>query len=235
MIQPYRYAVISSGFPSLAGLWARYKAELQAGADASAVTSLLDQSGNSRNSVATGANAVKRTGILNGKAIWDFTTNLANFTLPSMAAMTECEIFYITKPDASGGAGVGSQLHGMGNDGGQNSHIPYSDGANIYDDAFQSSRYNFAHSFTFTNYYCYNIQAKSGTNNFIHRLNNVAKRTTTAGTLVFRSAPYVGRHLVGNNYQGRIAEIVICSTVLTSPERTNLNAYFNAEYGLSIP
>jgi hypothetical protein len=220
MIQPYRYAVISAGFPTLAGLWARYKAELQAGADNSAVTSLLDQSGNARNSVSTAANAVKRTGILNGKAIWDFTTNVANYTLPSMAALT-------------GGAGVGSQLHGMGTSG-LNPHIPFSDGINIYDDAFQSSRYNFAHSFSFTNYYCYNVQAKSGTNNFIHRLNNVAKRTVTA-TPLFPTTPFIGRCNVGNNYAGRVAEIVICSTVLNSTERTNINAYFNAEYGLSIP
>ncbi len=229
------------GFPSSFSAWARFKANDQSEGNGSNVAQLTDQSGNARHGTQSDSAklAIMRTNVVNGKKVFDFTASAPFYELPDMSGFTQGEIFYILKCDLNDNTdGFSSGLGQFGTDT-QNSHYEYNDGS-VYEHFGLSARVNFTDSaFNTAVYHCYNVNVNATTLKAFQ--NNVSRASITLSgvptTKAFNSAPIIGGNRGGtylSNFNGRFAEIVICSTILTTQQRFDLHSYFNYEYGLSM-
>lgn len=243
MINPFLAKGGGVGFPTSFTSWARFKANDQSEGNGVLVTQLTDLSGNGRH--ATQANSSRhcsmRTGVVNNKKAFDFTPDvLAPFyELPSMSAFSQGEIFYILKCDTNDNPdGFTSGLSQCGSST-ENSHYEY--GADtIYEHFGLSARVNFTTPvFNTAAYHCYNCNVNLTT--FRAYQNNVSRANITLSsvptTKSFTPSPIIGGNQGGSyatQFNGRMAEIVICSTILTTAQRFDLHSYFNYEYGLTM-
>ena len=228
-------------FPSSFSPWARFKANEQAQGNGVDVTQLTDLSGNSRHGTQSDSArlAVMRTNAANGRKVFDFTASAPFYELPSMAAFSQGEIFYILKCDTNDNPdGFTSGLAQFGSST-ENSHYEY--GADtVYEHFGLSARVNFTTpAFNTAVYHCYNVNINSTT--FRAYQNNVSRANITLSgvptTKSFNSAPIIGGNRGGtysSQFNGRLAEIVICSTILTTAQRFDLHSYFNYEYALTM-
>jgi hypothetical protein len=218
----------AGGYPT-ALEWGKYEADSHTSiADGANATAWTDLSGNARNMGIGSTAPVKR--IVAGVHFWDFAPG-GWFTLPSMIALKQAEIFIVLKCDADPAAsGSTGRLWWMDGSTGDN-YYSYTDGK-IYDAWGAGSRTTYARAtdYTKTALHCYNV--KSTVEEYIVRINGHALNILANVSPVFNAAPLLGKAGVAGTFAGRVAAVYIFKRGLIGTERLAVEAAITTKYGV---
>lgn len=225
----------------LVGWW---KADDQAGADGSDVTSCTDSSGNGRTLTGSaGSVPVIRTGGLNGKKVFEFDGTNDSWAIPSLGSLTGAEVYVVIKLDTDPPASTAQSglYHISGAVSGEEVFFPYTNG-NVYENfgsaAWVGNTGNPSSDLS-TQYRLYNVTAVVG--EWTSRVDGVQHYTIAGPPSGFSisgggSGLHFGKSMpAGNFLDGRVAEWFIINRAATTGERSDVNAYLNDEYALSLP
>ncbi|MCE2895087.1 MAG: hypothetical protein LW721_11645, partial [Flammeovirgaceae bacterium] len=193
------------------------------------VNTWTDQSGNLNN--ATGVNGP--TYVLNGSAglpSINFNGTNQHYTVSSLAALTQGEIFLVSKINNDPPAAGQSGLWRLGNS--ANTHYPWVDG-NIYDEFGTNSTKNNIAAPPLNQLRIYNVRSAAG--NWANRLDGSALFSTGSNTVSFSATPWIARNAASNYFDGTMSEIILYNTVLNSAQRNIVENYLSSKYGVSIP
>lgn len=227
----------------VAGLVAWYKASSIAQADASAVSSWADLSGNSRTlSQATGANQpTYRTAIVGGKPVvrFDGTSDRmvtgVNISATAMAARPRAVFAVVANAAVSGSGGSYQHMVAFGIDSALrayelcsrvNSTVNWGTAYNAADQTAGESIIAGTGDIVGSLY--------SGTQDLLYR-NGTLKATKTV-TLNTGAGPlYVGSYLDSAQWgQFDLAELIIYDASLTTDQRDAVETYLGSEYGIAV-
>ena len=209
------------------GIYLQYKADALVGyADGDLVNTWNDSSGNGRHATGGGGpsgaavGGIYKLNILGGKPCVQFPGGARSYTLPDLSSLTAGEVFILWKiTNINGGYNFGSGFAG-GN------LYPYNDG-NIYDNFGSTSRHDaIPPAVPVSEFHVYNVSSIAG--EWIARHNATILRTE-GNTVGFSATPYLGDSGSALTV-GYVAEVILYSRKLTSPERADVLAYFNGKY-----
>jgi hypothetical protein len=222
-------------FPELTNLVLRLKAEMESLADNDPVATATDQSGEGNDFTAAGAaRPTFKAGIVNDKAVYRFDGTNDVLTGPDFASgFTAGEVFVVVKIDTDPpGGNEQTGLWDFASNTANAAHFPFTDGT-IYDDWGSSDRKTTANpASALTDFRLYNV--RSANNAWSNHLDGTQLHSDTSHTVGFAATPLIGQSPATFFLDGDIAEFVMCSSVQSAPERADLHAYFEAEYGLTI-
>ncbi|MCA6433349.1 MAG: hypothetical protein IM574_07040, partial [Cytophagales bacterium] len=193
------------------------------------VNTWTDQSGNANN--ANGVNGP--TYVLNGSAglpAINFNGTTQHYTVTSLAALTQGEIFLVSKINNDPPAAGQSGLWRLGNS--SNTHFPWING-NIYDEFGTNSRKDNIAVPPLNQLRIYNVRSASG--NWANRLDGAVLFSTGSNTVSFSATPLIGQNASGNYFDGTMSEIILYNTVLNTAQRNIVENYLSSKYGVSIP
>jgi hypothetical protein len=207
--------------------------------DGDKIGKVNDKSGNNRHftQATNGERPSYQTNMINGLAVAEFgpITFITSLDGPDLSALTASEVFVVIQGDYDP-SGVGDSVTGIWafDTSAQNTHYPYTDSV-IYD-AFGSTARKTTGDPTpaLTSWRLYNVVSVSG--EWTSFIDGTQHYTTGTNTVGFTATPVLGASSDGASYYltGRIAELILFSAKLSGGDKTNVEAYFAARYGLTI-
>jgi hypothetical protein len=217
----------------VSGLRLHLKADTGVTLDGSSkVSTWADQSGLGND--ATQSTAASRPGVtasaINGLPAIQFDGSNDFLTFGNfMSGATAGEAFIVLKSDEESSGGTSRGLWRLSSAGG--SYYPYPGTSAISED-FGSSTFAILGDPlpALTAYNLYNVNSASGS--WVIRLNGSRLHTSTANTVAFHTAPYLGRSAGTSAWYGGIAEMLVYNRVLTASEREAVGAYLATRYAL---
>lgn len=220
---------------NLVGWW---KGTSLAGSDGDAKSSWADSSGDGQDATGggPGLHPLLRTAALNSLNVMEFN-GTAYMTLPDfMTAFTAGTVFHVAKLDTDPPASTAvSGPVFKGGTSGSADHYPYDADGLIYhgfgSDTRKSTGYDPSPTFADWHLGCFRSAANDW--KFFH--NGVQAYTTGTNTVAFPSAPYLGVYNtgLGPNFKGRVAEIVLTDSALSSGDREKLEGYAAHRFGIA--
>lgn len=221
-------------YPLPSGLpyWAVWEVFRESYTNGAQVSSLNDQSGNSRNATqgTSGNQPIFLLNEINGKAAVNYASS-KHLGFASLTSLTAMEMWQVTKlnKNVEGVSGTtGIQTIGTAPD---TSHYPYTDNA-IYDTFGRSTRHSFSKGANdLSNWHCGMWISASG--EWTYLFNGIQVYTTTTNTPAFTSNPKLGMS-VSTGYEGKIAATYAFSAKLSADERLAMKKYISAVFGLSM-
>ena len=145
------------------------------------------------------------------------------FVIPSLTSLSESEIYVAIKPNNYPPAAGKTGIWAIGASG-QQSHYSWTDGT-IYDSLCSTARRGVAPGSSLAAWRTYG--GWSATNDWAMRLDGSSIGTSGSNTPGFASPAYLGVSLlVGEYFDGAIAEFAIYSAKLSGSDRTSVDAYF---------
>jgi hypothetical protein len=151
--------------------------------------------------------------------------------IPSILNGTSATAFVVVKPNLTG-ADSGALI---GNIGPSNSHYPYRAG-NIFDDFATTVRKNdITQPSGFYGWHLYNVLSEANNWQYIFNGNlhfSTASNTYTSGPQV--PGPFIGKSSLSGffGFFGRISEIVVYNSALTTPQLELVTEYLRGKYAL---
>ncbi len=202
------------------------------------VTNWADLSGNSNNATGVNSPVFLQNGI-NGLPSVSFSGVGQYFNLGDLSALTEGEVFVVTKAtfDPPPSAGLGSLWH-LG--AAQNTLYPFTDG-NLYE-SFGSTvrRDNILLPPNVTVPRIYNVI--SAANYWEARMDGAGGigggplAVLTTNSVLFPTAPRLGSNAIGDGFfSGAISEVFLFSTRLNIAERIIVENYLSSRYRIVLP
>lgn len=208
-------------------------------ADGASVTTWSDSSGQGNNAIqaSTPLKPTYKINIVNGLPVVRFVAlSGQHFGFADVfSGFTAGEVFIIVKDNIDPPLAI--DVDGLWTFGtsGLRTHFPFSDSV-LYDGWGSDTRkttgdptLSLASAFRL-----YNVSSQA--NEWVSRINGVQHFRTVTNTVGFTATAYLGRsNVTGNSYlDGDIAEIVIFNAVLSSFDRTQIQAYFSSKYNLGL-
>lgn len=204
-------------------------------ADGTTILNWKDQSGNARHFSAASNGPIRKNSIVNSLPVLRWA-NPSKLDGPNLSSFTAGEIFVVLKQNAdpapsdltSGLWVMGTAVGGSGSD-----HYPFTD-STVYMGFGSTTRKSTGNpSVALTGFHLLNIW--SAANDWAMQINGTSHFSTGTNTVGFTNAPMIGRSLNVTYFDtGDIAEIICFNAKLSAGERTSMNDYIEAKYGITI-
>jgi hypothetical protein len=219
---------------SAPNIWAWSEPSLLGLANNDPISTLTDQTGNSRNWTSTATERpLYKVNIFNGStvgaALLDGDND--NFAVPNASALTAIHMFQVVKLSADPPINsLESGFHTWTGDGGNNAHYPFTDGV-IYDSFASTARKTTADPGNMAAAHVYDVFSGSG--NWRNRFNGTTVFSTGTNTVSIPATGKWGQNFNADNMHGWMGGIYIFSAEVTGTDRTNLINYINTKFGTS--
>jgi hypothetical protein len=213
---------VAGGGGGAPGLWAWFKPE-SLGANGTSISQWDDDSGNARH-------ATQPTGELNGLSAVSAVNEADGLRLPSMAALTAASAFLVLKGSDD------TTTHGFpiqASSGGGQPHYPYNS-TQVYDNFGSTSRPMVFDPTPYNIDAWHILSLHAATNDKRIYIGNVLVFSTASNTVAFDSTPSImcWAGVRSNGWIGKICEVSIFDTEMTTGERNTEYARLATKYGL---
>jgi hypothetical protein len=199
--------------------------------DGLTVTTWTDFSGNGTSVPRFGVTtpAYKLVGINNKPSIEFKAGEFDNYSLPNLSALSQGEIFVITKINNDPPVAASSGLWVLGNS--ANTHYPWVNG-NIYDEFGTNNTKGNIAAPPLNQARIYNV--RSLPNSWVSRLDGSILFSTGSNTVSFQSAARLGINAASNYYDGLMSEVVFYNQALNTAQRNIVENYLASKYNITI-
>ncbi len=215
-------------------LWLR--GDIGAITNGSNVTAWLDQSGNNNNALAVN-NPLFAPNTVNGLPSINFNGSNNYFTLPAgFETSNGCSIFVVTMPGSV--TTSGENLINLGNNPSNDVAISLNSNltTNFYIYQGTTAQYiTTPNTFSQAGFNVIEAHQNGSSTGYIYINGNEYSSTLSAPQLVTRSNNYIGANSPGGLFfNGKIAEILVYNTYLTTDQRQSVESYLNSKYNFNI-
>lgn len=198
-------------------------------ADNAEVATVLDFSGNGRNSTAiAGERPLYKTAVLGGKPAFRFDGSNDVVSLVDLSALTQGEIFVVAKHLVPPASGLGAlwAFHGGSN----STYLPFTDGFGY--DAFGTTMRvdGMVLSGATESPFIYNVMSRAGL--ITNRINSTSLNIRNTNVVSFAAVPKIGNNDAGAmNFD--VAELILYSAALSPADRASVRNYLASKYTIT--